>query len=166
MLTIDTLREHVKADAGDGDALLKLYADAALSAAERYTGRKLKPGEVTDRFWSPRSMAFKLSAKPSGPVTVRLYAGNYLLQQFVVNATDGVVALSAPGSCSIERVEANYRTGPCEAGGVVDADPMIELGVMKFVAHAIMNRGDEPSDWAADSGAAALWRAFRPINFG
>lgn len=167
MLTLDVLRSHVKADAGSQDDLLKLYASAAISAAERYTGRKLSPGDVVDRYWNPRAGAFKLSAKPSGPVTVRLYAGTYLLQQIMLNVSDGVVVLPATASCTVERVEATYRTGPCpEQGGVLDADPMIELGVLKFVAHALMNRGDEPSDWAADSGAAALWRALRPINFG
>ena len=167
MLTMDAVREHIKLDAGDQDGLLKIYVDAAISAAERYTGRRMKPGRVVDSFQNPLGRMFKLSAEPNGPVTARIHLPGHMKIEMLPKPEQRVAVLPVTLGCGVALLELDYATGPaCPSDGVINSDPMIELGVLKFVAHAFMNRGDSAGDWAVDSGAAQLWRSFRTIGFG
>jgi hypothetical protein len=167
MLTMDAVRAHIKADDGDDDAVLSIYARAAIQAAEMHTGMRLSPGNVSDVVKEPYGNTFRLSSEPTGPV-VAVITVNGQEQRYSVPASGKTVRLPfSVAPCGVG-VEFRYRVGPAdsECGGLVDTDPMIELGILKFIAHAWTNRGDGANAWATDSGASELWSSFRPVFWG
>lgn len=165
-LTLAKVRDHLKATP-DEDVVLGLYMDAAIEAAERYTGHKLKPGEQIDVIDQPYGNAFRLQAKPIGGVVARIPAG-VSEQRYSVEVRSGMAYLPFFIDGGIDRLELIYEVGPEPGQGddvLVASTGLIELGILKFVAHAYAQRGDNPNDWATDSGAASLWSPHRPLAF-
>lgn len=163
-LTLALLQEHLGIDPGMDDAVITLYARAAVDAAESYTGRRLQPGDACDYVENPVGSVFATSAMPTGPVTARVHIGNQVLS-YAARVVRGKVYLPVTLDCGVSLLEICYRVGPeCDDGSVIaDADPMIELGILKFVAHAWAHRGDDPNVWARDSGAISLWQGKRSL---
>ncbi len=168
-LTLDTVREYLKLDQECEDATLSLYVQAAIKAAERTTGQALTPGWTVDVHEWPaeRTQAFRLSATPNGAVVAKIFVGG-LIQHYPATVSGKQATLPVAVGCGVARVELRYRIGPPEElarGLLVDADPMIELGILKFVAHAYQCRGDDPNRWTTDSGALDLWRPLMTVAF-
>ena len=158
-LTIDTVRQHLKLDTTAEDALLTVYLDAGVQAAEQYTGRAVVSRTVTQRLeWRNGAAYAWLQYAPSGHVYIT--SGDGAARRQIPASIDGrrVFIPSSFWCAAIADVQARYRVGPIDGASV---DPLIELGVLKFVAHAYGNRGDDPASWLKDSGALDCWRPFR-----
>lgn len=167
MLTLQSFRDHLKIDEGDEDGMLALYAAAAIEAAETFTGRVLKAGQRCDVIENPTGSCFPLKAEPSGPVSARVMI-DCGVRQYPVTVTGNKAYLPVELDCGATRLELCYRVGPpCEPGKdtLVAGPAMMEMGILKFVAHAFTHRGDSPNDWAVDSGAVTLWNGYRSIVF-
>jgi hypothetical protein len=167
MLTMQTVRDHLRIDDGSEDSLLKIYTAAGIEAAERITGRRFSPGENSEVIENPMGSKFTLKSMPTGPVVATVTMGGQS-HRYTVKATGRTVYTPFKLDCGVEMIEFKYRVGPSEVCGntLADAPPMIELGILKFIAHAWVHRGDNPNAWPVDSGAIDLWSSYRPVFFG
>ena len=167
MLTLQMVRDHLRIDDGDYDPALPIYVAAAVEAAEQYSGVTLRAGEACEDFQNPVGHIFRLTGRPSGPVTARVHiAGRVMTYPATVSGRNAVLPVSL--DCGVTLLQLCFRVGPANVCGdaVADASPMIELGILKFISHAWTHRGDAPEDWAKDSGAASMWRSMRNPMFG
>lgn len=167
-LTLDTVRQHLRLDSNCEDAALMLYTRAAIEAAERYTARKLRSGSVTQVIENPEAQSYRLDADPSGGVVARVTLASGRQIQRMARVAGDIAMLTEPLGCDAVLLELIYNVGPADAmeqGVLVDADPMIELGMLKFAAYAYAHRGDDPNCWLSDSGAMSLWQPYRKIGF-
>lgn len=161
-LTLDAVRQHLKIDTTAEDAVLQIYLAAGIEAAERYTGRAVVGRVVTQRLeWKDGAAYAWLQYAPTGHVHVTI--GDGAGRRLLPASIDGRrVFIPSTFWCAptVGDIQARYRVGPADGA---DGDPLIELGVLKFVAHAYGNRGDDPANWNQDSGALACWRPYRSM---
>ena len=170
MLTMAAIRDHLKVDDGTEDAILDIYANAAIDAAEQYTGLRIRAGMQCDVYECPMGNGFKLKAVPSGPVTAKVHIAGRMFP-YPVRVANGRAYLPAPIDCGVALLELCYKvgadctTGPDGGRVLMASTPMVELGVLRFIAHAWTHRGDAPNNWAVDSGSLSLWQGQRSIFF-
>lgn len=166
-ITLDTVRQHLRIDDGDDDAVMTIYTNAAIDAAERYTGRPIRAGTASEVVTQPMGSVFKLKGEPTGPVTAVVDVGGRQMRYPAV-ASGGYARVPVTLECGVDSVEFQYPVGgngECEADVLAASDPMTELGILQFIAHAWTNRGDAPNDWAVNSGAVRLWQSKRSAFF-
>lgn len=171
ILSINLIRQHTKTDDVPAvtDELLSLYRNAALEAAERYTGMLLREIRVIQQPVAGKSditagarhrMSYTVSLQfPTVDGILYLYGGKQVTGVCTLRTSPGATKVKIPvnhyaidmtpccGSpCGDARpmnsgVELMYRAGvACED----DVPACIKLGALKFIAWSIGNPGDEP----------------------
>lgn len=160
ILPVALIRAHTKTDDVPSvtDLMLALYRDAAIEAAEQYTGR-------TWRGDGYRTVDISTTARDrrSGKTTVRLPEPSYDGIVTVMGGLNPVVIHGVPGMTRVEipvyfeafdastccggcgravnlGYTARYRVGFCDAAKIPAG---IRMGMLKYIAWAIENPGDQ-----------------------
>jgi hypothetical protein len=175
MITMGTIKRHLRIDGCAEDDVLAAYVAAAVEAAEAYTHTRIRPGWACDTIESPMGRAFRIRGQPSGAVVGRYSIGGQTVS-VPARASGRTVTLPVTLDCGVDTLEICYQVGPPaddagqlatagDAAVIAVASPTIELGILKYVAHAYMHRGDSPNAWATDSGAVEMWSMNRRVIF-
>lgn len=191
ILPLDLVREHCRLDDTEvlGDGILRLYRDAAVEAAEEYTGLL-----IAEKKWiselvehpsfdaSRREPWFYHTAKHPFAHNIGYYYG-------VLNGGTNIIPLEIGSTraklpITMARLDMNccrpckdapsetfmYMAGyDCEA----KVPARFALGALKYIAHVVENAGDKTgilrrdvdtwgSNPAQASGAIEIWRTIRP----
>ena len=186
ILSIQMIREHTKTDDVPSvlNAQLELYRQAAIEAAERYTGYLLAERQVVmdtvplprysivrpmpdyilhyTKYTFAKNTAFWLSSMGSSVTVV----GVHVNQKTIRLPIDHLCMMDGCSGCEMKPYPAGqltyYAGFSCEA----DIPALIKLGMLKYIAHTIMHAGDamkeDLNNPAVDSGAVEIWRSFRP----
>lgn len=193
IVPLEMLREHTRTDDVEtvSDDVLRLYRKAAISAAERYTGLLLGERRVVTEEVHLRDGTRRIGLS-HGVISPHVYVyGAYFTPAQRIMVQKGAREIRLPhavsylgGGCcrpcgdQSPATMVMYTAGfECES----DVPPEIALGVMKYVAHVIENRGDnvvksnvsgkqsdesrglaEANNPAIASGAVEIWRSVVP----
>lgn len=152
---------HLKVDESYDDPLIEFLVASALSDAEKYSGVPLKPGVNTEVHTvydggeillkkTPNRIIEAIVLDPCGDVPVRFEC-------------DGRRVLVGMEWCG-KAVRIKYRCGYACADELMDGEPDIIAGVLKYVAHAYEHHGDsDMGSWIKYSGALDHWQSRRAI---
>jgi len=171
ILSLELIRQHTKSDdvIRVPDNLLSLYRDAALQAAESYTGMLLRQQQVVTQDVSreldilvtrPRRPYYKVRLEyPTVDGVLYLYGGWPMLDVVTIHAEPGDTTVRVPfqhhaldmspccrpSHCGTPR-PANFGVKLMYRAGLTDEQAIpasIRMGALKYIAWAINNPGDE-----------------------
>ena len=166
MQSLTTLaRAHLKLDEQGEDALLGLYVQAGIRAYETYTSKRLVPGVLT----------LDLAADATGtvclpvPITGRLDAtamvgGRFVpVDHMIVDDLTIRVPVFACG-CEGQPVKVRYCVGVPSGQTIASWMPDAAMGIIRYVAHVYMNRGDalEAAGTANPIVASGAYKHWQP----
>lgn len=190
ILPMDLVREHCRLDDTEvlGDNILRLYRDAAVEAAEGYTGLLISEKKwITELVDHPgfdasrREPWFYFTAKYPFAHSIGYYYG-------VLNGGTNIIPLQIGGTsaklpitmatvsmnCCRPCKNASSETFMYMAGYDCEAKipARFALGALKYIAHVVENAGDktgilrrEVDTWGSNpaqaSGAIEIWRTIR-----
>lgn len=185
-LSLDLIRSHTKTDdvPAVSDVMLELYRNAALEAAEEYTGLLLKARRVVVESVRPpgvtghktyRKMEFVHSTEHVISDPLVWYYGHRSQPPIQIHADTNTTRLVLP------RVHSDFGLGCCNPCGgeafsrvqyvagltcLTEAPAVIKLGALKYIAHVIENPGDlvrtSNAGGGSSSGSASVGEASNP----
>lgn len=177
-IPLDRVRAHIRQDETFDDAILETYVQAGIAAAEAYLETSLSRQEFDGEADVTSAGIITLNDNNVDNLQVLDEEGDliecrqvgYSRYQVDLPACGGYLNDPFRYSDAPFRVRVRYQVGPSDADPL---DPIIELGVLKFIAHVYSARGDESNNSGqvglnssvVSSGAAELWNMRKSIAF-
>jgi hypothetical protein len=169
ILPLSLIRQHTKTDDVPHvtDRILELYRNAALAAAEQYTGMLLReqrviqqpvdqPKHLLPGQW--RSHHTITLDYPTADGLIYLYGGKHAITVVTIQVAPGSTKVKIP--VNGYAIDASSCCGPSSCGGSMnygmsvmyraglasesDVPPCVTMGALKYIAWQINNPGDEP----------------------
>lgn len=158
---LDEVRDFLRLEAGQDDALLAGFIRAATDLAEAFTGQRLIARGFSERVpstavWTRLSNTPALAIDGVDGAGGPLPGGDY--ESDIDRSGDGWVRISA---ATESFVSVRYTAGmAADWNGVPES---LRAGIVRLVAHFYTHR-DAPDAMPVPAAVAALWRPFRRMR--